>query len=162
MKTAAVIQMLWSWFLLFFVGLPSLRAGNTFDVVTTTLTVTFAVAAYGCTKGNRFAWMAALALSLLPLIRWLPVVAINQWMFMTGHELYRESPATIYAVWHVAIVFVLPPLAVYVALLCDATRFYRVLCPSKQIVGAEASEAAFAADDFAPDDGNPYSPPRSH
>lgn len=57
---------------------------------------------------KRWAIAACVLIAVILMLRWLPVAVINTWMFISGHELYQDSPATILVVLSYAIVFAIP------------------------------------------------------
>jgi len=59
-------------------------------------------------QGQRWAIALSIAVATLLFLRWAPVVAINWWMFFTGHQLYRDSPGTILIVGIMTLLFALP------------------------------------------------------
>lgn len=72
------------------------------------LSVTYAAVSFFALTGKRWAIVVSVVIAILLMIRWLPMVAINVWMFISGHELYRDSPATIFVVLSYAVVFAIP------------------------------------------------------
>lgn len=58
------------------------------------------------------------------------MVVINFWMFFTGHELYQDSPATIFIVALNAIMFVLPGLLIYFLIFLDRKRWLATIWPT--------------------------------
>jgi len=58
--------------------------------------------------GKSWAIGVSVVMALLLMVRWLPVVSMNTWMFVTGQELYRDPPATTLVVISYAIVFAIP------------------------------------------------------
>jgi len=58
--------------------------------------------------GKKWATGVSVVVALLLMLRWLPMASINTWMFVTGHELYRDSPATILVVISYGVVFAIP------------------------------------------------------
>jgi hypothetical protein len=73
-----------------------------------TLGVAYAVISFFALVGKRWAIGISVIIAILLMIRWLPMVAINTWMFMSGHELYQDSPATILVVLSYGVVFAIP------------------------------------------------------
>jgi hypothetical protein len=56
----------------------------------------------------RIAWLFSVLTTMLFFILFFPVVALNFLMFVMGHELYKDSPATIFAVISWCMLFVVP------------------------------------------------------
>lgn len=77
--------------------------------------------------GKRWAIVMCIMVALLLTIRWVPMVAINAWMFATGHELYRDSPATILVVLSYAIVFAIPSLILCVLYFFQRKHIWKIL-----------------------------------
>lgn len=73
-----------------------------------TLGVAYTVVSLFALVGKGWAIGISVIIAILLMIRWLPMVAINTWMFMSGHDLYRDSPATILVVFSYAVVFAIP------------------------------------------------------
>jgi hypothetical protein len=57
---------------------------------------------------KRWAIIISMIVAVLLFIRWTPMVEINFYMFFSGHELYQDSPATIFIVFDYFILFALP------------------------------------------------------
>lgn len=120
LELAKVIQILWAIFFALQIGLPAFYSGNTAGVVIGT--VVYLVATLTCLTKSKLAWIVAMIVPLLPLARWAPMVFLNFWMFITGHELYQDSPATIIVIVYYAIALVLPGLLIYLLLFLDRKR----------------------------------------
>ena len=67
--------------------------------------VSISIAALGL---RRWSVVAVVVIGVMLLIRWLPMVLINAWMFLTNHPLYENSPATIFIVGIYAVIFAVP------------------------------------------------------
>lgn len=87
-------------------------------------------------RGYRWAVVLAVVVSTLLLIRWLPMVVVNFWMFISGHELYQDSPATIFIVAAYAVVFAIPSVAVCTLLALSRKELWFML--SRSTRGADA------------------------
>jgi hypothetical protein len=61
-------------------------------------------------RGWRLAFALSVAVALLETVWGLPTFVLNVAMFITGHELYRHSPATIIIVLIDGILFAIPAL----------------------------------------------------
>lgn len=72
------------------------------------LVVGYVVIAVFTLLGKRWAWGISVIVAFSLMIRWLPMVLINAWMFISGHELYQDSPATIFIVLLYAVLFAIP------------------------------------------------------
>jgi hypothetical protein len=72
------------------------------------LAAAYVIASVFALRGSRWAVAISVAASALLTLRWLPVVVMNTWMFISGHELYQDSPGTIFIVASYAIVFAIP------------------------------------------------------
>ena len=90
------------------------------------VTVAYLIAMFGCVFNFRVAWIATLTITMLSLVRWLPMVCVNVFMYLTGHELDQDSPATIFVVVVIAVVFVIPPLSINVSLFLERRQFVAV------------------------------------
>lgn len=78
-------------------------------VVVAALSV-FVAVAFLALRGKRWALLFSLCVAILLLVRWLPMVVVNFWMFFTDHPLYLDSPATIFVVAVNAMLFAVPAL----------------------------------------------------
>jgi hypothetical protein len=154
---ARIVQILWAIFFVVVIGIRAIASGSALEMLIGSLSVIYLGAALACFANSRIAWIVALALTVLPLLRWTPMIAINFWMFFEGHELYRDSPATIFIVAINAIVFVLPGLLIYICCFVDRKRLFAVLRAPVSI-GDGVSSANTATSSTR--DANPYSPPR--
>jgi hypothetical protein len=74
------------------------------------LQIALVAAAVSAARGDKWGWLGCVVLDCLFLILWLDIVVTNLWMFSVGHELYLDSPATIFIVLTSAFFFVLPPI----------------------------------------------------
>ena len=72
------------------------------------LSVAYFVVAMQTLRHKRWAIVISILVAFLLMIRWLPMVIINSLMFITGDELYLNSPATIFIVFIDAILFAIP------------------------------------------------------
>ena len=75
------------------------------------LGLAYAVISFYALKGKRWATFVSILVALTLMIRWLPMVTVNAWMFFTDHALYNDSPATIFVVMIYAIIFAIPSTA---------------------------------------------------
>lgn len=60
-------------------------------------------------RRNRIALRLVIVAPVLAILRWLPVVVINWWMYEAGDPLFQDSPGVNIIVVLIAIVFVIPP-----------------------------------------------------
>lgn len=156
MVAAKIIQTLWSLFLVFAVGPVAFSSGGWVGALIGVATIIYLVACFGCFSDRRSAWLVAIILPALVLARWLPMVVGNVYMYWSGHELYRDSPATILVVGVYAIVFVLPPFAIYASLLLDRSRFVSALRGRLATDDGETEPRLQRPPDLDP---NPYTAP---
>lgn len=90
-------------FLFLLIGLYSIPRAVIFA-----LCIFFVVVSLLALLKNRWAIAISVLVAIILMLRWLPMVIINTWMFISGHELYQDSPATILVVLSYAIVFAIP------------------------------------------------------
>lgn len=157
MAFAKIIQLLWALLFLLVVGLRAISSGDTIGIVIGLLSITYLAAAIACFANVRIAWVVALVIPILPLVRWTPMVVVNFWMFFTGHELYHDSPATIFIVATNALMFVLPGLFIYLCIALDRKRLFSTLFPATT---ARHDELPDSVEPVKPSS-NPYEPPRT-
>lgn len=119
LKLVKAIQVAWSFLLLIVFGVASMR-GFGADGKPSYIHLFFAVvaviyvgAAFLCQYNNRIAWWVALPIPALFLFMYLPLVVLNFTLFLSGHERYQDSPATIFIVVLYALVMVLPASFIY-------------------------------------------------
>jgi hypothetical protein len=160
LSVAKPVQLLWAIFLVAIVGVRGIASGSTVGVTLGAISVAYLAATIVCFFNNRMAWYVAIALPILPLLRWVPMVCLNVFMFSTGHELYRDSPATIVVVAMNAMQFVTPAVVIYFCLFLDRKRLMAVLFLHSTITRNDGTSNADVPVPIAPADGNPYSPPR--
>ena len=72
------------------------------------LSVGYSVVAIQALRHKRWAIIISIIVAFLLMIRWLPMVIMNGWMFITGDELYLDSPATIFIVLIYTVLFAIP------------------------------------------------------
>ncbi|MGH8243648.1 MAG: hypothetical protein ACRETY_09890 [Steroidobacteraceae bacterium] len=70
--------------------------------------VAFVVTSRVALRNRRWAICLAVFIAMLVMVWWLPMVIVNIWMFLSGHELFKDSPATIFIVLVGAILFAIP------------------------------------------------------
>ena len=90
-------------------------------------------------RRNRWAVLVAVLVACFLTARWLPVVGVNLWMLITGHELYRDSPATIFIVLINAAVFMFPSTVVCVLYYLNRKELWQLLRYGN--AGAKADES---------------------
>ncbi|MGB7325087.1 MAG: hypothetical protein WBD31_09460 [Rubripirellula sp.] len=157
MGVAKVTQLIWSAFFVLIIGSRAIVSGSTAGVLFGVVSVVYFVASLVCFANSRLGWVVALVVPAFPLLRWTPMVAVNFWMFFTGHELYRDSPATIFIVAINAIMFVLPGLLIYLCLFVDRKRFLVLM---RRTITTVESADTLEMIESATDNSNPYAPPR--
>lgn len=104
------------------IGLRAFTSGSAVGESFGAISTAYLVATIACLTNARFGWIVALAAPILPLLRWTPMVVVNSWMCFTRHELYQDSPATLFIVAINAIMFVLPGLLIHFCLFLDRKR----------------------------------------
>lgn len=72
--------------------------------------VLFVCASIAALRRRRWAVALVVAVAVLLAVRWLPMVAVNAWMFATGHPRYLDSPGTLLIVAINAALFAIPGL----------------------------------------------------
>lgn len=155
---AKIIQLLWALFFVRTFGRWAFATGGIVGVSLVVISILYLAAAIACLKNSRIGWVIAIVIPILPLVRWAPMVFVNFWMFFNGHELYQDSPATIFIVAMNAFMFVIPGVLIYLCLALDNKRLLTVLRPT-----AAKERDAHSLDLASPalDSSNPYTPPRS-
>jgi hypothetical protein len=117
MKSALWLNFAWSLLMLAAFGYLAVGSYNNVRGALLLAAATYVAASAVALRGSRWAIATTVVVAVLLLIRWLPVVVVNTWMFISGHELYRDSPGTIFIVAAYAVVFAVPA-----AIVC--TLFY--------------------------------------
>ncbi len=119
LKLVKAIQIAWSFLLLFVFGMATMRGFGASGKVSyihlflAVVAMVYVGAAFLCQYNNYIAWWVALPIPALLLFMYLPPVFHNFAMFLTGHELYLDSPATVFIVLIYALVLVMPALLIY-------------------------------------------------
>jgi len=105
-----VLQINLGWSLLMLVSFAYLGLGRYSHPrgVMLALAAVYAIVAILALRQQRWAVAVSIVVAAILMILWLPMVAVNFWMFITSHELYQASPATIVIVGGYAIVFAVP------------------------------------------------------
>ncbi len=75
----------------------------------------------------RWAVGTCVLVAFVLMIRWLPMVSVNIWMFFSGHELYQDSPATILIVLIYAIVFAVPATLLCILYLANRKKLWQII-----------------------------------
>jgi hypothetical protein len=160
MSIAKPIQLVWAMLLFLLMGARAFGSGSVFGIALGAILIVYLISTVGCLANFRVAWLVAFFVPVLILMRWVPMVCINCFMFFTGHELYQDSPATILVVVIYAVAFVAPPLVIYSLLFLDRERVRALLFPHKRIGRSGSNSNSDLNQPFAPTGDNPYSPPQ--
>ena len=94
-------------YLLFLVGAPS-----TPRILVFAVSLLFVMVSISASRLQRWSVITVVLVAVALVIRWLPMVLLNFYMFLTDHALYRDSPATIIVVANYALVFAIPALII--------------------------------------------------
>jgi accessory gene regulator protein AgrB len=106
-------------------------------LVMLSLTILYLGVAILALRGWRWALLLSVAVALLEVVWWAPALITNMWMFVTGHELYQDSPATIIVVLIEALLLVIPA-----AVLCIAYAVQWRQLRSRFVAGTNTSSQA--------------------
>ena len=155
MSVAKVMMIIWAFLLSAFSILGAISRPTTGMLVLAAIAGTFLVCSIGCIKNSRICWVVSLIVSALILARWLPMVAMNTFMAFTGHELYQDSPATFIIVMIYAVIFVMPPTAIFACIAFDWRRFLAVF----RFAGTNVSHGTLL--ETTDNDDNPYRSPNA-
>ena len=85
-------------------------------LIVLSLSLAYIYVAFAGVDRKRWAVFFILLVSLLIFIRWVPMVTLNFYMFLDGHELYLDSPGTILVVIPLAVIFAFPSLIMIIAI----------------------------------------------
>jgi len=96
-------SLMWLAFFILFVSAPSVPRAAILVALSAFIAVAFLAV-----RGSRWALVLSICVAVLLLVRWLPMVVVNFWMFFTNHPLYLDSPATIFIVGINAMLFAIP------------------------------------------------------
>lgn len=102
------LNLAWSFLMLIAFGLLALFGPNMSRSVIFLASGLYAANSFFALHRRRAALIINVVVAALLLIRWLPMVSLNFYMFASGHELYLDSPATIFVVAIYAILFAFP------------------------------------------------------
>jgi hypothetical protein len=127
-----VVQAAWAFALCFVLGPMMITRGVTGTRLAYVAAFgMYLVSSLGILAGARWAWIYSLAfLAAYWVLRgWVALATflINNYMFFTGHELYRDSPATIIVVWIYAVFGVLPATCLLILALLSARPILEIL-----------------------------------
>lgn len=108
MKYALIINIVWS--LLMTVAFSYLLIGSYSHIraAIVFLCIGYVIIAFQAFFKKRWALLISLLVVVLVLLRWLPMVILNFWMFYSEDALYVDSPATIFIVLIYTVLWVLP------------------------------------------------------
>jgi hypothetical protein len=106
--------------------------------------VLFGVASIGIFTDCRWAWVVSIAfLAAYWVLRgwaaWVNFV-VNSYMFLSGHELYRDSPATILVVATYAVFGILPATCLLILAVISRRRLIAILTGRHSIDSVETAE----------------------
>ena len=116
-------SLMWLAFLILFVGSPNVLRASLLVALSAFIAVAFLAV-----RGNRWALALSICVAVLLLVRWLPMVVVNFWMFFTNHPLYLDSPATIFIVGINAILFAIPATILVALLSFQWRQVKKALC----------------------------------
>lgn len=113
MKAILQINYIWSIFLAvifgyYFIASIALDGFSFFSTAQFVIILLYVIACRQARKLKPWALKGVLVMSVIISVRYLSMVLINIFMFITGHELYRDSPATIFVVLMNATLFAIP------------------------------------------------------
>jgi len=91
------------------------------------LSVCFVIVAFQAISKNRWAVAISILVASLVMVRWLPMVVVNSWMFISGHELYQNSPATIFIVIINIIIFTAPSTALCISYFLNRKKLWQLI-----------------------------------
>jgi hypothetical protein len=94
MKTALRINVGWGVVLLAAFAYLAVGRYSPTRGVMVALSVAYAIIGILALRRQRWAVAVSVGVAILIMIRWLPMVVVNFWMFAASHDLYRDSPAT--------------------------------------------------------------------
>lgn len=108
MKTTFQINLGWSFLMLVWFAYLALGRYSHSRGVMLALATVYAIVAIFTLRQQRRAVAVSVVVASILMVRWLPMVGVNFWMFITRNELYQDSPATIFIVAVYALVFAVP------------------------------------------------------
>ena len=153
MQIAKFILLIWALVLALFLAPRAIASPTPGSLLAAAIVAALFISSVGCADDNRICWLVCLLICLLVLIRFLPMVAINTFMAFTGHELYQDSPATFIIVMMYAVIFVIPPVAVFTCVAIDWRSLVSVFR------GSSAPEETSRGVKSTKNTNNPYQPP---
>lgn len=116
MKSALKFNRLWAVVLMVLHGIWSF--GTFPRVYIFFASIIYGIISIRAYKLERWAIAAVLIFVTICMLKWLPMVAINFYMFYAGSELYRDSPATILVVGVYAFLFAAPSSILFLWFVC--------------------------------------------
>lgn len=122
MRIAAIIQLVWAIGLFVLLAVPFFMAAKGSSMLWATGASVFLLTALGAFCDNWLAWIVALCCDMIVLVMVGAIVFWNILMFVMGHELYKDSPATIVVVFIGAVLFVAPPAAICLLVYTDRDK----------------------------------------
>lgn len=136
MKNTLRLNLAWS--LLIFAAFTYLAVGGYNDTRGALLIAAsgYVGASIAALRGHRWAVGFTVIVSTLLSVRWLPMVVVNLWMFVSGHELYQDSPATIFIVVVYAVVFAIPSTVVCALFLFNRKELWFTLRTRARVADA--------------------------
>lgn len=122
MKSLLITQALWSLLALLLAGKlasTTFYAGAMLAAFAATLYAWIAISLY---RGARWAWWLSLAVSLAVLFPTVPLVFYNIFMFLSGNEIFQDSPGTLLVLLVFSATTLMPAFAVLCLLLLARRR----------------------------------------
>ena len=124
MKAALYVNVAWAFIMVIWFGL--LLAGRYSETRALTFGISIAFFVVALLTLSQYRWAAILSVgtAFLVAFRYLPMVMVNALMFVSGHELYRDSPATVFVVLIYAFVFAIPSTVLCLLYIFNYRRFW--------------------------------------
>jgi len=108
MKYALIINIIWSLLLTVVFSILLISSYSHIRAIIVFLCVGYVITAFQAFLNKRWAVLISIVVAILILIRWLPMVVLNFWMFYSEDALYLDSPGTIFIVLINSVLLVLP------------------------------------------------------
>ena len=110
LKITLIINFIWSLVMVTWNIYRLLGAYSNSRAVYCSFFILYVIIALFALIKHRWAIVISIIVSILLLIRWVPMVGINYWLYITKAPLYLDSPATIFIVHIIAVVYAFPAL----------------------------------------------------
>lgn len=122
LKITFWLSLVWSLVVASHYLLLLINAPTTYRATLLGLALCFVISSIAALQRHRWAVLLSMLFTIALAIRWLPMVVVNYWLYLTREPLYLDSPATIQLVHPKAALFAVPAVILLILYVCQWQR----------------------------------------